>query len=126
MKGYEVKKMMKIIQTGRKKYYLTSGLKQLMFKNKFGEYKLGDVKYYDGYKQYDIIPYKDYLISTNNFLIVDGGDDYNKVLSWYKPNDLNCKYGEESQILENYLREIQNIDVKKYVNNDYPRIKFMD
>ena len=126
MKGYEVKKMMKIIQTGRKKYYLTSGLKQLMFKNKFGEYKLGDIKLYDGYKQYEIIPDNDYLISANNFLIVDGGDDFNKVLSWYKPKELSCEYGEESIIIEKYLKEIQNIDVKKYVNNDYPRIKFMD
>ena len=126
MNGYEVKKMMKIIQTGRKKYYLTSGLKQLMFKNKFGEYKLGDIKLYDGYKQYEIIPDNDYLISANNFLIVDGGDDFNKVLSWYKPKELSCEYGEESIIIEKYLKEIQNIDVKKYVNNDYPRIKFMD
>ena len=30
MKGYEVKKMMKIIQSGRKKYYLVSGLKQIL------------------------------------------------------------------------------------------------
>ena len=126
MKGYEVKKMMRIIQSGRKKYYLTSGLKQLMFKNKQGEYKLSDVKLFDGYKQYEIIPENDYLISTNNFLIVDGGDDFNKVLSWYKPKELNCKYGEESQIIEKYLREIQTINVEKYMNNDYPRIKFMD
>ena len=126
MKGYEVIKMMKIIQAGRKIYYLTSGLKQLMFKNKLGKYQLGDIKLYDGYKQYEIIPDNDYLISTNNFLIVDGGDDFNKVLSWYKPNQLNCEYGEESQLLEEYLNDIKTIDVKKYINNDYQRIIFMD
>ena len=36
MNGEEVKKMLKIIQSGKKKYYLTSGIKQVLAKDKDG------------------------------------------------------------------------------------------
>lgn len=125
MNGEEVKKMLKIIQRGRKKYYVTSGIKQVLAKDKNGEYYLTDVKLFDGYKEYDIKSSDEYLISANDF-ISKGGDDFDKVLPWYKPRNLNCNYGVDAEIVEKYLKAQQVIDVRKYIDNDNPRIRFID
>ena len=125
MNGEEVKKMLKIIQRGRKKYYVTSGIKQVLAKDKDGEYYLTDVKLFDGYKEYDIKSSDEYLISANDF-ISKGGDDFDKVLPWYKPRNLNCNYGVDAEIVEKYLKAQQVIDVRKYIDNDNPRIRFID
>ena len=61
MNGDEIKRMMKIIQKGIKKYYITSGLKQIMAKNKNGEYYLSNIKLFDGYKEFELIPDEEYL-----------------------------------------------------------------
>ena len=126
MNGEEVKRMMKILQTGvKKKYYVTSGVKQIMSKDKEGEYYLSSIKLFDGIKEQELIPEQNYLISTNNFLIKEAGDDFNKVLPWYKPRNLNCEYGLESDAMEIYLRKQQIIDVRKYMDDNNPRIRFI-
>ena len=125
MNGEEIKKMMKIIQTGYKKYYVTHGVKQIMSKNKDGEYYLSSIKLFDGYKESEIVSEKEYLIAANNFLI-GGGDDFNKVISWYKIKNLNCEYGQELDLLEKYLKNQQIVDVRKYLDDNNPRIRFID
>lgn len=125
MNGEEVKKMFKIIQSGRKKYYLTSGVKQVLAKDKEGEYHLTDVKLFDGYKESDINSNDEYLISANDF-ISNGGDDFDKVIPWYKPRNLNCSYGVDAEVVEKYLKAQEVIDVRKYMNDDNPRIRFID
>ena len=83
MTGEEIKRTMRIIQFGRKKYYITSGLKQIFTKNnKDDNYYLDDIKLYDGYKESEIEPSKEYLIAANTFL-VGGGDDFdNKIIDY--------------------------------------------
>ena len=125
MNGEEVKKMLKIIQSGKKKYYLTSGIKQVLAKDKDGEYHLTDIKLFDGYKEFDIKSSDEYLISANDF-ISNGGDDFDKVLPWYKQRNLNCNYGVDAEIVEKYLKDQQVIDVRKYIDDNNPRIRFID
>ena len=55
MNGKEIKKMMNILQTGEKKYYLTNGLKQIISRNENGEYYISDIKLFDGYKESELI-----------------------------------------------------------------------
>ena len=127
MNGDEVKKMMKILQTGiRTKYYITSGIKQIMAKDKKGEYFLADIKLFDGNNEYELIDDQEYTISTNNYLIEDGGDDFNKVKPWYKPRNLNCGFGSELDLFENYLRTLEVIDVRKYMDENNPRIRLIE
>lgn len=125
MKGSEVKKMMKIIQSGRKKYYLVSGLKQVLAKNKKGEYYLSNVKLFNGIKEFEIISEREYLITANDYLIKKGGNDFNKILSWYKPRSLNCNYGPDLDIANRYLRDQKVIDVRKFKDKNNPRIRFV-
>ena len=126
MNGDEIKKMIKIIQTGKKKYFLISGLKQTFTKNKNGEYFLSDIKYFDGVNELELIPEKEYSISLNDYLIIKGGDGFNKVLSWYKPRNLNCNHGNNINLIEKYLRDQKIIDIRKYKDDNNPRIRFID
>ena len=125
MNGEEIKKMMKIIQTGFKKFYVTHGVKQLMSKDKDGEYYLSNIKLFDGYEESEIISDHEYLIAANSYL-VGGGDDFDKVISWYKVKNLNCDYGQELDLFETYLKNQQVVDVRKYMDDNNPRIRFID
>ena len=126
MTGEEIKKTMKIIQNGRKKYYLTSGVKQLLAKNsKDNIYYLVDMKLFDGYEEFEINPSQEYLIAANTFL-VSGGDDFDKVITWYEFKNLKCDYGGDMGLLETYLKNQKVIDVNKYMDDNNPRIRFID
>ena len=125
MNGEEVKKMMKIIQRGRKKYYVTGGIKQLFAKDHNGEYYLSDIKLFDGYKEFDLIPDEEYLIGANSFL-VNGGDDFSNVNSWYKHKNLTCDYGVDYDLVEQFFKDEEIIDVRKYMDDENPRIRFID
>lgn len=125
MNGNEIKKAIKILQKGFKKYYITSGLKQILSKDKNGEYYLSDIKFFDGYKESDLAPDKEYLIVTNSFL-VNGGDDFYKVLKWYTPRELKCDNRLDADIIETYLRDQKIIDISKYMDEKNPRIRFIE
>ena len=126
MTGEEVKRMLKIIQTGHKKYYTTSGVKQLMVKTKKNEdFYLSEVKLFDGYIESDLIPNRDYKVSANDFLI-NGGDDFYRIRTWYEPRDLTCEYGPDLDLFEKYLKDQGVIDVRNYMDEDNPRIRFVD
>ena len=126
MNGNELKKAMKILQTGRKKYYPTSGLKQIMAKNEKGEYYLADIKLFDGYKESEIVSDKEYIVSANSFLIKEAGDDFYDILPWYIPKNLKCEYGKEVDLTEEYLKKQGTIDVRNYMDPNNPRIRFIE
>ena len=126
MNGNELKKAMKILQTGRKKYYATSGLKQIMAKNEKGEYYLADIKLFDGYKESEIVSDKEYIVSANSFLIKEAGDDFYDILPWYIPKNLKCEYGKEVDLTEEYLKKQGTIDVRNYMDPNNPRIRFIE
>ena len=125
MKGKELLKMMSILQSGEDKYYATSGLKQIMSKDENNQFYLSQVKYFDGYKEEEIIPDKDYTISAIEELIVNGKGDFKNVLSWYKPQELNCDYGSIQELIEIYLKAQKTVDVRKYKDENNPKIKFI-
>ena len=126
MTGEEIKRTMRIIQAGRKKYYVTSGLKQIFTKNnKDNNYYLDDIKLYDGYKESEIDLSREYLIAANTFL-VGGGDDFDKVVTWHKYKNLNCGHGSDLELFETYLKNQKIIDVNKYMDDNNPRIRFID
>ena len=125
MKGKDLLKMMSILQNGKDKYYATSGLKQIMSKDENNEFYLSQVKYFDGYKEEDIMPDNDYTISAIEDLIVNGKGDFKNVLSWYKPEKLNCDYGDIQDLIEKYLKAIKTVDVTKFKDENNPKIKFI-
>ena len=125
MNGKELLKMMSILQSGEDKYYVTSGLKQIMSKDENNQFYLSQVKYFDGYKEEEIIPDKDYTISAIEELIVNGKGDFKNVLSWYKPQELNCDYGSIQELIEIYLKAQKTVDVRKYKDENNPKIKFI-
>jgi 2',3'-cyclic-nucleotide 2'-phosphodiesterase (5'-nucleotidase family) len=125
MKGKELLKMMSILQSGEDKYYATSGLKQIMSKDENNQFYLSQVKYFDGYKEEEIIPDKDYTISAIEELIVNGKGDFKNVLSWYKPQELKCDYGSIQELIEIYLKAQKTVDVRKYKDENNPKIKFI-
>ena len=126
MNGKEIKKMMSILQTGEKKYYLTHGLKQIMNLNENGQYYLSDIKLFDGYKETELISDKNYTISTIEYYIKEGGSDFRKILSWYSPRQLNCEYGDIGALIEKYLKAQKSLDARKYVDDNNPKIKFIE
>ena len=123
MNGDEVKKMLEILQTGNKAYYPTSGLKQILNKNTKGEVYLSDVKLFDGYMENELFPEKEYVIAMTDYYIIQGGDDFYKVLEWYTPRNLDCGFGYLAGIVENYIRTQGIIDVRQYKDENNPRIK---
>jgi 2',3'-cyclic-nucleotide 2'-phosphodiesterase (5'-nucleotidase family) len=125
MKGKELLKMMSILQSGEDKYYATSGLKQIMSKDENNQFYISQVKYFDGYKEEEIIPDKDYTISAIEELIVNGKGDFKNVLSWYKPQELKCDYGSIQELIEIYLKAQKTVDVRKYKDENNPKIKFI-
>ena len=125
MNGNELIKMMSLLQNGEDKYYCTNGLKQIMSKDENNQYYLSHLKYFDGFKEEEIIPDKEYTISAIEELIVKGESDFRDVLSWYQPRNLKCDYGDIADIVENYLKAVQTLDVTKFKDDDNPKIKFI-
>ena len=125
MNGNELIKMMSLLQNGEDKYYCTNGLKQIMSKDENNKYYLSHLKYFDGFKEEEIIPDKDYTVSAIEELIVKGKSDFRDVLSWYTPKNLKCDYGDFADIVENYLKAVKTLDVGKFKDVNNPKIKFI-
>jgi 2',3'-cyclic-nucleotide 2'-phosphodiesterase (5'-nucleotidase family) len=124
MTGREVLKMMSILQSGDDKYYSTNGIKQIMTKDESNNYILTQVKLFDGYKEEEIDDNRDYLISANSFL-TGGKDEFEMIYKFYKPRNLKCDFGLEKDINTKYLKENKNIDVRKYMDENNPIIRFI-
>ena len=125
MTGREVLKMMSILQSGDDKYYSTNGIKQIMTKDESNNYILTQVKLFDGYKEEEIILQKEYTITTIDELIKNGKSDFKNILSWYQTKNLKCDYGDISELVENYLKALKIVDVRKYKDEKNPKIKFL-
>lgn len=125
MTGKEILKMMSILQSGEDKYYATNGLKQIISKDENNMFYLSHVKYFDGYKEEELILDKEYTISAIEELIVNGKGDFRNILSWYQPKNLNCEYGDIKDIIQTFLKVQKTVDVKKYKDDNNPKIKYI-
>jgi 2',3'-cyclic-nucleotide 2'-phosphodiesterase (5'-nucleotidase family) len=117
MTGKEVKKMISIIQSGKKALYQISGLNIKMKQN---PYKVLDIKLYDGS---ELIDDKVYKVGGIDFEIPFGGDDFKDVISWYKPVEVKT-YGLLRNNMIEYLKSVQIINVNDYLNPNHRRIDF--
>ncbi len=124
MSGLEVKKMLKIIQTGSS-YYATSGIKQLIYiNNKTKEKKLINILLFDGLYEREIENNKIYKIGTSDFLIPFGFYEFKNVISWYKIRNLKY-YGDSREIFISYLRNIPKIFTHKLMDEKNPRLRII-
>ena len=123
MTGKEFKKAAKILQSGEKRFYLLNGVKQIVIQ-KDKEAYLSNIKLFDGYKEEEIDDNRDYLISANSFLTV-GKDEFEMIYKFYKPRNLKCDFGLEKDIITKYLKENKIIDVRKYMDENNPIIRFI-
>ena len=114
MTGSEIKKMMKIIQKGKRGLYQISGLSIKI--NPVHE--VLDIKSYDGS---EIIDNKEYTFAGVNFEIPFGGDDFENVISWYQPRDVEY-YGLIRDNMINYIRSIKHIRAEDYIDPNHKRI----
>ena len=121
MTGKEIKKMLTNTQCGYYAYYLTSGIKQIILD--YGKYKkIGSVKLFDGVYEKEIENDKNYTIGSYNFLIEHGGDDFKKVISWYKIKE-ERNFGDFKEILIPFLKNITHIVSKKWYDDRKPRLR---
>ena len=123
MTGKEFKKAAKILQSGEKRFYLLNGVKQIVIQ-KDKEAYLSNIKLFDGYKEEEIDDNRDYLISANSFL-TGGKDEFEMIYKFYKPRNLKCDFGLEKDIITKYLKENKIIDVRKYMDENNPIIRFI-
>ena len=119
MMGAELRRMLFEIQSGSCAFYPTSGLKQIV---QMKPKKLIEVKLFDGVTEEEIQDQVIYTIATNSFLIPFGGDDFAKVLKWYEKSNVKV-YGIFTEQLIEYLQEITEIEVSKFVDKYNPRLR---
>ena len=121
MTGKEIKKMFQITQCGYYAYYLTSGVKQIILD--YGNYKkIGSVKLFDGVYEREIENEKNYTIGSYNFLIAHGGDDFKRILNWYKIKE-ESNFGDLKEILVPFLKNVKNIVAKNWYDKEKPRLR---
>ena len=99
--------------------YPVSGVKLQILQSSYSK-KLISAKLFDGINEIEIEKNKTYKIASNNFLL-NGGDDFAKVMKWYKIKDF-IDYGDTRENLITYLKNIQYIDSKNYIDSLNPRI----
>ena len=49
-----------------------------------------------------------------------------KYYQWYNPRNLTCEYGKDFDLVELFLKHQKIIDVRKYMDENNPRIRFID
>ena len=121
MNGKELVKMIEILQNGDKKYYANSGIYHEIYGNK-NENNTKILKIISKGEYVEIEERKIYKIATIDLLIEQGGDDFNKINSWYKKKNLDCSYGGFNLVVKENLRN-KTIDVKDY---EKPRLKVIN
>ena len=124
MTGLEIKRMLKIIQKGNFAFYPTSGDKEtvLIHQNKKN---LIDVVLFDGLYEIPIINDKNYTVSALDFCIINGGDDFADVVSWYKLRKL-IKYGDTKSNIIRYLKSMKYIYTKNLIDKKNPRLRIIE
>ena len=123
MTGEELLKMLEQTQGGKYGFYPTSGLKLLVsleHKKKLYYAKLFDVLYED-----PIENNKTYTVSTTDFDIPYGGDDFSDVMKWYKPRKLKY-YDVVRNTIIDYLKRVATIKDKQFVRSSLPRMRIVN
>jgi hypothetical protein len=82
--------------------------------------QLISAKLFDGINDIEIEKNKTYKVASNNFLL-NGGDDFAKVMKWYKIKDFE-DYNDTRDNLIAYLKNVQLINSKNYIDELNPRI----
>jgi 2',3'-cyclic-nucleotide 2'-phosphodiesterase (5'-nucleotidase family) len=124
MNGYEIKRMLKIVQKGPFSFYPTSGDKEIVLVN--GNKKnLINVVLFDGIYEKEIINDKNYTIGTLDFCIPNGGDDFVDVISWYKNRKLKY-HGDTKDIIIKYLKNVKLIVTKELIDEKNPRLRIIE
>ena len=129
--GWEIKKMFKILQEGKKGFYPVSGLKMIIRKT---PRKLLSIKLYDGVKEKEIIDNKYYSIVSIKYCFplednAIGGDDFKEIYAWFKPR--NPEYIQirndtlTRDALINYLRNIDKLVGDKYYSKKEQRTRII-
>ena len=129
--GWEIKKMIAILQKGSKGYYPFSGLK-IVIEEK--SKKLISIKLYDGFQEEELNEEKEYSLISNEFCFPlnpnsIGGDDFKKVYQWYRPRSGSYvkvgNYNNTRDIFIEYLRNIKLLKADKYVNSEDQRMRII-
>jgi 2',3'-cyclic-nucleotide 2'-phosphodiesterase (5'-nucleotidase family) len=121
IKGFELKKMMEILQKGEGAYHHVSGMKmdvRLNSKNLV----TGSLKMADGR---DIEDERVYSIAALDYSILHGGEAFKEVTSWYLCKDLK-NYGLISDIMIQCLKEIKIIKEETFYNPKNKRLNIID
>ena len=122
MTGFEIKKMLKIIQISNS-YYATAGIKQVIYVDENTNKKeLINVVLFNGIYEKEIEDYKIYKIGSIDFLIPNGFYEFKNVIPWYKIKNLKC-YDDSRKIFISYLKNIQEIITKDLIDENNPRLR---
>ena len=129
--GWEIKKMFKILQSGSKGFYPSSGLKMKV--KGFPNHKLLEIKLYNGVTEEEIDNNKYYSICSIEFCFPIngkvGGDDFRKIYEWFKPrNPEYVHVGNDKvtrDILINFLRNIDELKSDKYFTKKDLRMRIV-
>lgn len=117
LSGSDLIKLMQIIQSGKKGFYATARLHQIVTLN---PNKLVDVTFSDGTK---IDPSKTYKIVTNDFLI-NGGDDFSQAIQVV--NFKNKHLGPSVRdVLLDSLRKMKSVNTSEnpLIDKAHPRVE---
>ena len=120
MTGEELINMLKQIEESTTYgLYPVSGLKLQILQTSNSK-QLISAKLFDGINDIEIEKNKTYKVASNNFLL-NGGDDFAKVMKWYKIKDFE-DYNDTRDNLIAYLKNVQLINSKNYIDELNPRI----
>lgn len=123
MKGKDVRRMFYNLHEGSYTA-LTSGVVQVVRKKPVK--KLVSIKIFDGINEIEIEDEKIYKIACVDFLYPKGGDDFKKVVKWFKnPIDLKILNILSGDIIK-YLRNVDLIEVNKLINEEHPGLRIIE
>lgn len=108
MTGAEMFRLLKEIQTGPKKYYQTSGIRQYI--------KNGDLIKIARLNGESIDDNSTYTIGLNDFLL-NGGDDVKQIYKWYKVRNVK-QHGKLNDMLIKSLKQIETLYEKNFYEKE--------
>jgi 2',3'-cyclic-nucleotide 2'-phosphodiesterase (5'-nucleotidase family) len=131
--GWEIKKMFKMLQKGKKGFYPFSGLKMTV--RALPKRQLLSIKLYNGIKEEEIIDNKLYSIVSTKYCFplekdAYGGDNFREVYNWFRPRNgeyIHIKNDDLTRdALINYLRNIDELIGAKYYNQKEQRMRIIE
>ena len=135
IKGKEIKKMIKVVQSGEKGFQPTSGLKQFIKINNITKKKeVIDIKLYSkDNKEVDIDDEKEYTLSSNNFVLSEYcekefafKDSFDIIKSKIEKGTIKCSKINAYIEIMNYFKNMGNIDINRVVDMTKKRIVILN